>query len=124
MIPKKIHNQTEQNVTHWATIWAGVFCVPFMSILFAHLVVALFYPQDSDNVGYAGLIVLYAYYILPTWVGITTLLISTFAVLVAWAKSSMVSANIICLSVYSVTLLVHIGYVFWWFLTGQVWDYP
>lgn len=66
--------------------------------------------------------VLFAYFIVPTFLGIGYLALTTAFVGFTWYSRPETLWHKALLAINTGTLLTYIGYVLWWYLTGQVHD--
>jgi len=66
--------------------------------------------------------VLFVYYIIPSFLGIGYLALTTAFVGFAWYSRPEALWHKALLAINTGTLLTYIGYVLWWYFTGQVHD--
>ena len=103
---------------------ASVFLFPLLLVLIA-LVIALIFSR-MGMLGYStsiGMPVLVTYYWIPSYIGIAYILVAAVLLGIAWRRGASSTLAKVILVVYTITLLLYIGYVVWWHATGQKFDY-
>lgn len=110
---------------------ASVFCAPLFLVLVLIGVIRVVQAiplLSLENLLPAALFyliifpVLFAYFIVPTFLGIGYLALTTAFVGFAWYSRPETLWHKALLAINTGTLLTYIGYVLWWYLTGQVHD--
>lgn len=118
------NNNTTPSVV--ATISASVFIVPLSCILAWVLFIAL------GSIGHIGeqvfpiqFYVPYfsAYYIIPTYIGISYIGMSILFLIAAWFERSKFQFHTILLVFYTIIILFYVAYISWWHLTHQTYEY-
>jgi hypothetical protein len=100
---------------------AGVVIILFLVLLMCQkLLPSAPFSMMADTI---GLPVLFAYYVLPSIIGIFYLGAAQLSLFAAWNKILFRSRLAIALGCYNFVILLCIGYDIWWFVTAQKFDY-
>jgi hypothetical protein len=111
---------SEWNKTNMAFNLANIVMAPFMLVMFS-IAYVLLLPEAFQITPFIYTLIM-AYYIVPNLVGIVAVMLAAWAVWRAWCLNTIKSRKAVLL-VYIAVLLLFIGYIGWWYLTGQDFDY-
>jgi len=103
-------------------------CILFLWFLTGWLLATAFlstYPTKLEQDFSMLFIVptLFGYYVVPT-IGVPYLVCSLFILIMTVKRVSLTSKQRFLFVFYSIILLFYFGYVGWWYITGQHFDYP
>ena len=125
---KSIRHQGSSQKTELLLI-ATVFLFPLLLVLVSFVgayllsLIAGVLPAIAAWRYTIGLPVLSAYYWVPFFEGIVFILVAIVLLGMAWRYGTANTIHKAILVVYTITLTIFVGYVFWWYITGQKLDY-
>jgi hypothetical protein len=103
---------------------ASIVCLPFCAILFCVGIGFVWIATFHHPPDFLLFPLLFAYYIVPSIIGVAYLLLAGGVLIWAWRQSPVTPKfHLVLLVAYTVVLLVYFSYIAWWYLTAQKYGY-
>ena len=109
---------------HLPFIIASLLCLPFVAFVFAYLTMLALGGLSLRCPDFIAKPVVYALFWLTAWpvVVLPGLAIVSASVVGAWFQKSKTDRECLGVAIYTVVMLLHIGFVVLWHVTGRVWE--
>jgi hypothetical protein len=109
---------------HLPFIIASLLCLPFVAAVLAYLAMLALGGLSLHCPDFIGKPVIYSFFWLTAWPVVVVPVLATVSASVvgAWLQKSKTGFECFGIAIYTVVMLLHIGFVILWHVTGRVWE--